>query len=592
MGGADSDPAKYIVTPEDLAAPPPQPAGHQVDLDGWDTANVLRMETLNAAIKKNTSATPGTFDASNALMGAQAKGTWGPWEIAPDPKVAGAAVRVICPVQTGTWFYPGYTKAPQKLDGAKIYVTVNLSVINDKKTKITDKTGKPTSKSVVQSIVVTDPSKVPNNGVVVTAITPAKLMSGFQMLFQEWFNTYITDFTAIFHTAVLNEKADVGAFQWLKPTGLSFASLTNAGGDGVFAALCQTEHDPDDKNAQQISAAILDDMPKGANAVFAISDVKFAQKFLKLGAHKMLPNSKITDFEITGDGNIVRNNASIVWSNFTLADGNTIAPVIPARGMTMRVIEDQIQIEFTNITFKHKLVFGNDIITLSFQQKVKLKVVRNAKGEPVVVTDHHDLLPSGTKRRPGVPAIEKPLITVTPDQTAVTAGEVLKYVSIGAAFLGAASFVGGVFSMAAPAMAAASADIGAAISAGNSIFDVAVDAAEMGEGMSDAEVAAANAEAFDSVLNASTAPVKAASMGMFGRAGLALGVIGATSGILTGIRGVRLANDLGIDPDTVPSLDTFLDSMIGASQWPNLSTWDLVDAKLAKSLLLYGNIQT
>ena len=45
-----------------------------------------------------------------------------------------------------------------------------------------------------------------------------------------------------------------------------------------------------------------------------------------------------------------------------------------------------------------------------------------------------------------------------------------------------------------------------------------------------------------------------------------------------------------IDTTNVPSLDDFLDAVLGASVWPNVKSWDLIDVRLAKSLLIYGNL--
>jgi hypothetical protein len=67
--------------------------------------------------------------------------------------------------------------------------------------------------------------------------------------------------------------------------------------------------------------------------------------------------------------------------------------------------------------------------------------------------------------------------------------------------------------------------------------------------------------------------------------------IGIASGLLYGAG--KLENYLATDNCShIPQIENFATTCLGASHWPNMSNWQLIDVRLADSLLLYGAYTT
>ncbi|OYX03828.1 MAG: hypothetical protein B7Z15_18100, partial [Rhizobiales bacterium 32-66-8] len=85
------------------------------------------------------------------------------------------------------------------------------------------------------------------------------------------------------------------------------------------------------------------------------------------------------------------------------------------------------------------------------------------------------------------------------------------------------------------------------------------------------------------------APLSAQGALYLSRFGILVGVIGAVTTIAGNINKLMVLHDGSLDTDKVPSLDEFLDNVLGASAWPDVTDWQLKDVELAQSLLLYGD---
>lgn len=265
------------------------------------------------------------------------KGTWDAWSVTPVPDISGGNVAMTCPVRTGTLTL--LNGVDVKLDGLVVHITVSLDAVPDPLSKLSDPTRRKTGNSTaeIQSLMVDGTGTKSANPVAITKITPQALADPTLALFTDWLNANMAAFSAVFHTAVINEIADVGAFQWLKPTSLSYATTTDGAGEEVFAALCMTEKRSPDGNAHQIDAGMASNFPDGANSCFVIGNERFVEKFLRIGAQLTMGDSKPGDFDVVGDDLIVTNTKPLLWRKVTLQDGSVASPTIPKGGMTLWV---------------------------------------------------------------------------------------------------------------------------------------------------------------------------------------------------------------------------------------------------------------
>ena len=571
-----------------------------VTLGGWDTANALSFDRLNEAIAAEGTSPP-DFLAEDDWGGGKVEGKWGDWRLVADPAYNGATLKMACPIASGTW-----TASPTKsadLAGTVVYMTIDLAALNDPEADVSDPTA---TGGTPQSLKVRTDGAAENPPVSIVAIVPGPSagpagphFEDMDAIFKSWFIANVHDFDQVFHTAVINAEAAKGDFQWLKPTTLSYASVVTTGGTGHFAALCQTDNDPARDNAQQVDATIGRDIPKGADAVFAISGEKFAQHILRLGASQVLEGSKVEDFDVVGDQLIVTNNKPLVWRKCTMEDGTVIEPTVPEGGLRMRVVEDQIELDFTGVHYSHPLLKGNSLISISFKQYVYVVMGRREDGTPVLKTTNrdpklpkpdwaaiaHDPAKLNVEIARQAPVIYEPKITVTPDAEARNFERVMMYVSIGLAVfavvtLGASFAAGKVASGAAEATEAA-------IEAGDAAIEVAIDAAELAPEAG--EVASSTSEAATAASNTASAMPGAKLLTYITRFAM-------LAPIATGAVGIaerwEVADDMELEDESVPSMTEFLNNVLGAARWPQMDDWELVDVRLAESLLLYGNLKT
>lgn len=567
---------------------------HQVGLEGWDTASILTMDGMNKVIKGQNIKLP-DLDQQSKWNG-DIQGVWDSWDLIPDKHFVGGAVRLCCTLKSGHATdarggqYPDPKAHNPPIAGTKVYITVTIKSVKAPALKLKDKTADPSQPGAPHALFMQDQPQNHIDAVTVDTIEPASLVGPFKPLFELWFNETknLQAFNPVFHSALLNVKAAHGDYQWVKPTLLSYASLTNSGGDGYFAALCKTDKQNPSwaKLANQIDGAIADDWPSGVNSIFAISGPRFAEKFLKHGAAKIFKGAKPEDFDIVGDELIVTNNKLLVWGDFTLEDGTKVSPTVPKKGLTMRVVEDKLQAEFTGLTWDHPLLVGNDVFTLNFTQNVYLKLGKNTKGQPVLMTTNDY---KAQKKKKEVPDIERPHISAKPDRTAVEfdrwtqiVGMVLSVVSLGA-------FAAGKWIVNAAEATEAANNVTAWINGTDDVLNIAADGEEAMNSVSQTVSDSGNLAAA-AAFTGSGQTVLDVKYGVYlMRFASEAGILSAISMIAYADNMIKLTNDQEFDPDALPDLNNFLENVLGAEQWPGVKGTELKHVRLAQSLLLYFN---
>jgi len=556
--------------------------GREVLLGGWHTANVVAYGVLNDLIQRQGKMPP-TFAGGGFLTGT-VSGNWDSWVLTPDSSSAGGGILLTCTVKTGS----GQDSMGTQYDlaGAKVYAQIALAAFDDKATVVDDKTAqKDRSKVAVKSLATDVTPTAVADPVSVQSISPSTLDTVFNDQFSDALNASIATFDAIFHSVALNEIADVGDFQWLKPTELSYATTTTLAGDAVLAALCLTEDiDPSIKLSQSITPEVAHDLVPGSNSVFVIAGEMFARQFLLKGVKKLFPKAGDTDFALTADGMTVINVNPVVWENIELEDKTKISPTIPAKGLTLQALQDRLELRVRGMTYDQPAFVGHNTFEIDFTQDAYLMLGRNAAGDKVLTTTYRD--PNDTAAS-GLPALRDCLISVTPNQALVTFEEVMDGVAIAASLFGLGAFAAGKWTLQAGAYAATAAEVRTAISTGQAAMALSLDASQaVVDTSSIVEGNLAAAAAF----TANGPPLALSYVPYMFKFASFMGILDAVLTITSSSLKLQTLKDGEIDTSSVPSLDDFMANVLGASVWPNIKTWDLVDVRLARSLLLYGNM--
>ena len=550
--------------------------GQQIDLQGWDTANAVTVDVLNAAITAQKT-TPPTFDRTDPAGSNAIKGVWGAWQLGLGR--TGGMLEFACPVASGTGIDDNGKS--HDLAGAVIYIEIALKSVNDTKSAFADKTADPATMPKAAKVLLVDADSTPTSpAVTVISITPPTLRNDFFFIFGDWFNDNIGAFKHIFHAMMLSETAAKGDFQWLKPTDYTYAMAVSTNKKlAAFAALCATDGDPIGGLSQQINVDIVKNLPAGCNAVLAISGEKLVEHVLKPGAVAVLQGSKATDFDIIGNGLVLTNNKDLTWQNVKLDDGTIVSPLISKGNFRMRVVQDQIELEFTGMTFKHPLMVGNDIVTIGFTQYYVLTLGTNSKGEQVLTPNFPTMTTSTGVVTPQI--VDKPTISVTPDQTAQDFARAMLIVTIAFSIL---PFGKALYSAGAGVWKLGSALAAKVTQMAGAGAELALSADEAAE-LSSAAVQGSDNLAAAAAMSANL-PADARLATLVNRLTIGSGMISAISGAAMAINSLEQNGDWKLDD--VPALDQFMANVLGASKWPGADNWALKEVELAESLLLHG----
>jgi hypothetical protein len=580
-----------------------------ISLQGWDTANVVTFAVANQAIaagqKLNPPSFPPTFQWTDPDVNTETiTGVWGPWSITPEQGDGGQLIHMKCPIVSGT-----ATVGAKSIDLAGGYVVILVTLQNVRGTAFVDHTAQPPGPGVPAPTcvaIVTNPQpKTVNDGdhdttpaVSVVALSDGIPRNPFQFLFEDWMNANVQLFHHVFHAAMLGELIAEAAGstsnpaqnplnqQWMKPTAVTYTTAVYLNGtDGIFAALCQTDGDADPHASAQIDSQIMDSLSAGANAVFAISGEKVAEHLLKPGAQSVMLGSSLEDFDIIGDGLVVTNNKDVTWRQLVLDDGTNVTAVVPKGQFTLKIIDNQLELDFVGVTFQtQEKVFwcipaGHLVFEIDFTQRVGLQLQKRSDGTCVLVPEPYD---------PTNPSdIQQFSMSAHPDAVALSTQQWMEIAAIGLSILpackGLASGVGKILSKAVPIEERMAQFANTAEKMG---FD-ADEIAAMNRAGSAASTTpeAASVRAAVAASNTIMPPQVATIVNRFS---IASGVLAGVAGV--GLGSIELDQVLQMKLSDVPSFDQFLANALSSAHWPSTQSFTIQNIVLAQSLLVYGTL--
>lgn len=549
----------------------------EIDLFGWDTAFAISYAQANAAIVAAKS-TPPTFDYTDSDTGVRVQGTWGDWQITTGGD--GQNLQMSCPITSGKATGGGADSVD--LSGSQLQIQVRLDKVPDPARAFTDPTG---SGGTANKLVVQTAGTDTNPAVAIIASqfphASGLLQAALPEIFQTYFIANIAQFNHVFSVLMLNETADKGDYQWLKPTDMSYAVADASDGSmdkSVMAVLAMTEGKPIGAAAHQIDPRILVDLVAGANSAFAISGEKVLEHIFLPGAMAVIQGSTRDDFNITNDNLYVVNAKDLTWGNFQLDDGHTVAPKIKAGNFRMGLQEETVLLEITGATFNWPSWHGpGDIeVSMNMTQYFEFGLKQNPDGTYAFVP------------KTGSTNVQNITVSVTTSK-AVDIFSIC--VGIGTAVVLA---VGGAI-LSKVISTASTVAVRSATEGAIEITEQTIQEAEQQAGreaMQEVEQEGAQA-ASQSIENADnpsflqkfTSAIAANKWKILG--GVMVAIVSGIAGSVAEI--IKLVAEG--DTTKVPPFDGFAANCVGATKWPDTSGWALKDAGLRGPLVISGELQ-
>ncbi len=310
--------------------------GLKADTYGWDTAFAIRVDDVNAAIKRKGTS-PKRFSASttdpHTKIAVEAVGVFSDWRITLGG--SGKLVHMATPVTglTASGTIPGTGPVSFTYGPGVFEIEVELEYVphDDPSSSGTGSFhnlkvragGSSPQEQVVTVLgafdfgVSTDRSATPFSAVADDVIAAM----------QGWFNDNLADFEHVFATVNLDRKADKGQFAWLLPTYTSYAYIDGPTlDDSILGILCMTEGRSADGLDQEISPNAI---PEGARAGFLISPERFITEMVWPSMPLVYKGAKSADFALTSDSaGLALANGEVTIDDLKDSDGNPHTTVL------------------------------------------------------------------------------------------------------------------------------------------------------------------------------------------------------------------------------------------------------------------------
>jgi len=296
----------------------------QVDNLGWDTTYVITAAHANTILAKHK-LWPQTFQ-HEAQPGYPISGDFGLWQIAPGGN--GQNLKFSTKVPTATLTTLTGTVPIQNMTCTFM---ITLDLLPQPSLTASAKGGTPMQWKVrTKAVSSTEP--------VVTMPTltfdgPAPSFANQMFIvgnMWEWFQANIAQFTHVFATVNLNERADKESFQWVKPTFTGYAYYGTSDTElGHFGVLNQVLNNSAEGVTYELGPGTI---PTGAKASFNISQPMFLEKLVLPGCkYAFADGATDADFEMTAENTTISNKGEINMKPVTYG-GIDYTPVIEKAG--------------------------------------------------------------------------------------------------------------------------------------------------------------------------------------------------------------------------------------------------------------------
>lgn len=333
------------------------------DTYGWDTVFAIRYSDVNSAIARAGSS-PDRIDQTES-SGSQTVtigGPFGDWALTGGG--SGQNVHMDLPV-TALTLDDSNNQPPRIFPNVTIEIELKLEFVPQPDSANEGNSG------VWHDLRLALPAAGRNIAVAVLDIRyDGQDMDNIQRalimgLAQTWLNDgeNLKKFAHTFASVNLNAKADVGEFQWMRPTHVSYAVADqDSVSSGIFAVLCMTDDRSADKLFHQVSPNAI---PEGKRSAFLISKERFLARMLMPGIATMFTKPAdtpdhawpLSHFELADGETAITNKKPIFIEHFDVSkdgDGSdTYRADLKTGHFNARLQNNYIEIEFLDLFHKY-----------------------------------------------------------------------------------------------------------------------------------------------------------------------------------------------------------------------------------------------
>lgn len=327
-----------------------------IDLFGWDTAFVVTFEYLNYVIS-NQKSTPKSFYLQNVkkeITTAEIKGNWSDWSITTGSD--GQNLSMKCPISDGK-FNDYINDEEIELANTWIEIELKLTFLEQMEKTFEDKTSVSNTGTQFNLQVLTQKSDSDSEIISIKDLgnidfskssDPIVTEGIFKAVFTKWFEDNLNLFNQVFACLLINSKAAVDHFQWLKPTSMQYAmSSTGDLKSSVLGVMCMTENRVNTRNTHSVDARILD--ITNTNSAFVISGERFATKWLLPGCLSIHIGTREDDFMIDQSGLAYMNINDLECQQFQISEDEIVNPIIKAGSFSAKLDYDCIKLTFEDL---------------------------------------------------------------------------------------------------------------------------------------------------------------------------------------------------------------------------------------------------
>ena len=517
--------------------------------NGWDTAYVIRMAAVNAAIvTKKTSPTAFTQTDSSTNPATSISGTFGDWQVTGG---SGEKLEMSLPIKTCTVTGPGVSA---DIAGTVARIEVELQLLPQEGATVgTGPNDFKVNPGTVRFIDATYPDPQPDFSVKVP----------FESLLPAWLLAHVIDFDHVFTTVDLARQLhDQPGHQWLVPTFTRYAVGVDATtNQPTFAVLSMTLNRDASGRVQVVDPQAI---PAGADAAFLMSPADVLMQMIRPGIVSVFDGAGVDDFVLRGAGTELSNNKELTFGDFELQNGQTRTTTLEPFALTVEVAGDKLITDFDGVDFNWSLgidvrMRATAVHTLSLTEAKQFQVTLESVTPTAVVSASEGVLVAS-------------IVTMI-------------FLEVVGAAIGTA--VGSRFKTVPPDGTAMTPQ-GASIQAPPQNIDDDDDAGAPGNGNSGAKQAA---------LETANPSNRSFFTGLFARVspkvwGGLVGVLAGSvvSGIIGGIPSYIEA-DAEKATSSLPTIDNFLKNAVSTITWPNGVDFKLSTLQLNDTLQLGGSLQ-
>lgn len=352
----------------------------RIDTFGWDTQYIQTFAKMNEAIKRNrvglVAISQESKYPSGRVLSQISDAQWGDWELTSDLGGGNHLVNLKCQIPRGIYYHFDDTDAGAAnpsvrwdISGAACWFQVRMEWVAENAVTITDNnsTGGRQQKLMIatNAIMVNGVSQpaitlLKSN---VTDLTSYQALQGldqitapglFENMMRDWINGNVDQFEHVFCQMLVNEVADQGQWQWLKPSTVDYAVAVDPGGSldkSIISANCMVGHHSPIRNFNQVDQRIVGLMTK-SDSVLALSPRMVTENFLLQGCLALQLGSREEDWVFDADGNGISNKDDMKIAQLPAASGFAQA-AISKGDMRLSLHDENILLEMNGISWDY-----------------------------------------------------------------------------------------------------------------------------------------------------------------------------------------------------------------------------------------------